>query len=76
MQQQKSAGTVMLLIAFFDCKDMIYQHFFPPGAWVNEDYYFLTSINFTSTSEENIWNWFVIVYSNKTMIVLTWLALA
>ncbi len=53
VQQRRSAGKVML-IAFFDCKSMIYQHHYLLVTWVNT---FWSSLNFASTSEENIQNW-------------------
>ncbi len=50
---EESAGKVML-IAFFNCKGMIYQHYFLRAPWGDKDYYILVSINIASASEENV----------------------
>ncbi len=38
IRQQKSAGKV-LLVAFFDCRGMVYQHVCPPHTKINKEYY-------------------------------------
>ncbi len=50
VQQQKSAGEV-LLIAFFDCCGLVYQHYCPPKTRINAEYYLKTS----EKLREHIW---------------------
>ncbi len=41
VQQQKSTGKV-LLISFFDCHGLVYQHYCPPKTRINAEYYLKT----------------------------------